>query len=404
LAADEALSGSALRTLLVEEGPDLDERDDRIPSHLANGIGGAGLFSDGKFSFYPSASRLWKVQPGAEIREAYEAIVAMLAEGGLATPPFPGWADGSSPRPGDHFEPKRYLSAYMPIENRYILMRRLQRTARERTVRGHVATIARDGDEGYVASVSTDGGDEEIRARAVLLCGGRFGMLSSNIEVADACTTFRRVELGLRIQQPSEVFFLRGDPFLDSKYICSIDRAEASWRTFCCCREGEIVTTDFRGWQTLSGRADGPPSGLSNVGFNLRYGDSTVGRETWSRIREGMDGAGHMFQAPLLALVEEAESSARSELDRMYGTTASQDLRTGLANLIRDFGRDAFADAVVHGPTVEGVGEYFSLQDDLRLCSHRIWAAGDTTGLFRGLTAALVSGHFVGKRALASLA
>jgi uncharacterized protein len=403
LSAVKALSQSKAQVLLVEEGPDLEIRDDRIPTHLTNGIGGAGLFSDGKFSFYPSASRLWMVEPRAELRGAYEEIMATLAEGGLAAPAFPDRSDATAGVGSERFAPKRYLSAYMPIESRYALMRRLQQDAQDRIVRGHVALVAPAAGGEYAVDVSTDRGARRIKARAILLCGGRFGMLSSDIRLPSIHTKFRRVELGLRIQQPSETFFLRDDPYLDSKYICSIDHADASWRTFCCCRDGEIITTDFRGWRTLSGRADGISSGFSNVGFNLRYGDSDVGRETWSRIRASVEGTGRTFRFPLYSLTDESGNSATAELDRMFGEIASADLRAGLAQLARDFGANAFDDAIVHGPTVEGVGEYFSLEDDLRLGEHRIWVAGDTTGLFRGLTAALVSGYFVGKRALANL-
>lgn len=32
------------------------------PCNLGEGIGGAGLFSDGKFSFYPSGTRLYQLE------------------------------------------------------------------------------------------------------------------------------------------------------------------------------------------------------------------------------------------------------------------------------------------------------------------------------------------------------
>ncbi|WP_344572681.1 hypothetical protein [Winogradskya humida] len=205
--------------------------------------------------------------------------------------------------------------------------------------------------------MTTADGQTRIEARAVIICGGRFGMISSHFDLSDTRLIFRRVEVGLRIEQPADAFFLREDSWLDSKFICSSTRTGASWRTFCCCRDGELITTNFRGWQTFSGRADGPATGRSNIGFNLRYGDSATGRRTWSRIRASIEGAGRAFQAPLHSLVGESRSSAGRELAELYGAEASRDLRLGLIRLCQDFEPGSFMDATVHGPTPVCQGE-----------------------------------------------
>jgi hypothetical protein len=41
---------------------------------------------------------------------------------------------------------------------------------------------------------------------------------------------------------------------------------------------------------------------------------------------------------------------------------------------------------------------------DLQLAPYPCWVAGDATGLFRGLTAALVSGWYAAERAMEHLA
>ncbi|MGH9165267.1 MAG: hypothetical protein ACRDZW_07145, partial [Acidimicrobiales bacterium] len=55
--------------------------------------------------------------------------------------------------------------------------------------------------------------------------------------------------------------------------------------------------------------------------------------------------------------------------------------------------------ATVHGVAIEGVGNYPDLQSDLRWGALPAWVVGDATGLFRGLSAAFVSGFFAGDRA-----
>ena len=45
------------------------------PARLVRGVGGAGLWSDGKFSFFPSASRLWGLENAdGELEQSYESI------------------------------------------------------------------------------------------------------------------------------------------------------------------------------------------------------------------------------------------------------------------------------------------------------------------------------------------
>jgi 2-polyprenyl-6-methoxyphenol hydroxylase-like FAD-dependent oxidoreductase len=44
---------------LLEMGKCLTSRDRNDSFDSANGAGGAGLFSDGKFSFYPAGTALW---------------------------------------------------------------------------------------------------------------------------------------------------------------------------------------------------------------------------------------------------------------------------------------------------------------------------------------------------------
>ena len=52
------LSQKGYRVLAIDRGKTYQMRDPQIPYDVANGFGGAGLFSDGKLSFFPAASNL----------------------------------------------------------------------------------------------------------------------------------------------------------------------------------------------------------------------------------------------------------------------------------------------------------------------------------------------------------
>ena len=46
--------------LIIEKGKSISNRDRNDKFDAVAGVGGAGLFSDGKFSFFPSGTNIWK--------------------------------------------------------------------------------------------------------------------------------------------------------------------------------------------------------------------------------------------------------------------------------------------------------------------------------------------------------
>ena len=76
LAAACALRASRplLRVAVFDRGGRRSPRD-ATPTRLVQGVGGAGLWSDGKFSWAPSATRLWELP---DVERAYDAVVARV--------------------------------------------------------------------------------------------------------------------------------------------------------------------------------------------------------------------------------------------------------------------------------------------------------------------------------------
>jgi thioredoxin reductase len=71
LAAGFVLNEGKRRYLILEKGKDIVARDVNNPKDVSTGIGGGGLFSDGKLSFPPSASSLWSLLDLNGIKDAY---------------------------------------------------------------------------------------------------------------------------------------------------------------------------------------------------------------------------------------------------------------------------------------------------------------------------------------------
>jgi uncharacterized protein len=396
LAGAVALSGSPLRTLLIDQGKPLDDRVTGAMEDLVAGQGGAGLYSDGKFSFFPSASALWRLEPRSTLHEAYQWVSRILSDSGLTVPAFSPFEVPYRSRAGVMTR-KSYPSSYLSLPAREALIRDLSARNTGQVLFGTRLTDFSPAPTGshITATVSTDSNgaqvETEVRARAMLLAGGRFGALTSGL--TEQHLSFRRVEVGVRIQQPTDLFFLRDEADLDPKYIVRSSDLRYEWRTFCCCRDGKVVTTRFGDWLTLSGRADCPPTGMSNVGFNVRIVHEPTARAVWPGLIDAIRADPEPTVLPLDIYLDHPESM--SSHYSMSNTVTSK-LREGLSILSRRFGVTSLEQAEVHWPTVEGIGYYPAADTGLRVGTLPIWSAGDMTGRFRGVTAALVSGYFAG--------
>ena len=53
------------------------------------------------------------------------------------------------------------------------------------------------------------------------------------------------------------------------------------------------------------------------------------------------------------------------------------------------------SDSTLIGPTIEGIGEYIQT-NDLKVYNENIWVGGDASGIFRGITASMISGYYIG--------
>ncbi|MFD7127281.1 MULTISPECIES: FAD-binding protein [Streptomyces] len=402
LAAAHALRQTSLTTLVVDGGRPVGTRDRDAHADMTRGQGGAGLFSDGKFSFYPSASQLWSLPYEELLRDAYAWTCEVLEAAGLDTPPFPDSPEAYSMGTGQ-WVLKDYPSFYLSLDARMELCEKLVARSGAGFLMGTelVKLTHLPEDDGFLADLREPGGSRvEVRARRVVVATGRFGPLA--LRGLPAARTWRRLEAGFRIEQPAEEAFFRSAAQLDPKFRFRSEDGRAEWRTFCACRQGEAVTTETDGLWTVSGRADCPATGRSNVGFNTRILDEGVAERALPRIVEAASSPDCGFDVPLVGLLQEG-SDASGVLARVYGEEVTGFMREGLRKLAEHFPEVESGRARLIGPTLEGVGWYPELREDLRLPSMPAWVAGDCAGLFRGIIAAMISGHYAGARVQESL-
>lgn len=369
-------------------------RDRNIPEDLVTGVGGAGPFSDGKFSWYPSATALWLLDDGRLLRQAYSWLASKLS-GLLDVPPFPESLRRTPNELGgiaSQVVEKNYDSAMIDLDTRLKLVSELVAPISS-TLRLGWTVNSVDGNFGDLAVHVSDmsGHQHVIRPRSLVVAGGRFGNLSSSLERV-VPHVFRRYEVGVRIEMPGDQFFLQHHDKLDPKLIWKDRDPDIEWRTFCTCRNGEVVGTSFHGLISYSGRSDGPPTAVSNVGLNLRLKSEP---KPDSPLRAEVDslfsGAVEPFKISLDEFLQGEVKLIGPEIDTL--------LRSGIRHLPLQGQRGT----EILGPTIEGTGYYPVLDGDLRVPGQRIWFAGDHTGIFRGLTAAFLSGYYAGAKAAAEL-
>lgn len=252
-----------------------------------------------------------------------------------------------------------------------------------------VSTNSRDASEATIVSVNN-----------IVVATGRFGPEMSSMIDLELLTVFRRLEYGVRlvVEATNTFFDLPGIAKLaDPKILLSLDGKDSKiqWRSFCCCREGEILETRFGNISTFSGRADSEPSQISNIGFNTRVSDAAIAKTMLADV-SSLPAA---FRQPLRAVLD---GSAQLP----YSQEASFWMIEGFKRLLAEYPQLAPADVV--GPTLEGIGSYLDHDGNLRVKSRLreslpIWVCGDSCGSFRGLVPAMVSGDYVGRMIAADI-
>ncbi|CAH6420056.1 Hypothetical protein UVM_LOCUS37 [uncultured virus] len=410
LAAAQALLDRGIEHFLVFESGSGHLERDRVRD-ITEGVGGAGLFSDGKFSFYPSATGVWTEVDHLE--QAYAWLSVQLGNS-VCVPPFPatapaptsttvvveplacGKTDGTcEQREATEaltrlWRLKQYPSDYMDLESRMEWIGGMSRRIGTDRLRicTRVTELRPIPDGGMLLSSVSTTTDRSAtpqkprttRAKVVFVAGGRFSPVPPSLP-----SVFRRFEYGLRVE-----FSSCAEPFeaaahvLDPKYI--LRRGLHEYRTFCCCRRGEVIVGRNGALCTCSGRSDGCSGERSNFGYNVRVPET----EAVPIRRLMLASEEEPFRVPVadVAALESVDLSAR------YTAEGWRVLKEGLRAVWTDVARTVPTAELV-GPCLEGVGWYVdTLAGTLEVPKHpNVRVLGDATGRFRGIVAALLSGY-----------
>jgi hypothetical protein len=355
------------------------KRDHADQANASKGLGGAVTLSDGKFPKRPAGSGLLKLADQALVDRGYEQCKTNLAAYGIE------WGEESNQSPTEYSDgwcKKNYDCIYVPLEVRMKMIEDAEKRFGDRLLMNtNVVEIIKIGQEAYHVLYQKNGDFVSvfrIICRRLILATGRFAMYHIKHPFP---TVSLRVEFGVRVEADADDPAWDRLPNTDTKLVYIGDYRNREYRTFCQIKNGEVIRTKFNGIETHSGRADVPPTGRSNIGVNVRILD----------VHETDEFVKHAFSTdPFEVSYELLRSMSQANLSDKYAETCYVAVNHFLRHV--PLNRDRVR---IYGPTIEGVGSYLDLDENLRVKGENVWVMGDATGIFRGWMPAVVSGYYV---------
>lgn len=391
-AAELSRRGSVL---LIERGLPASARRREVPEQVLSGVGGAGLFSDGKHSFFPAATALWTLPDRGALSAAFAATSELLGRHGVQSGPLPGTTATTAttatadPIATGAWHEKHYPAHYVPFVERERCIEALWCQATDHRLGARVRAAVRDGSSIVLDIEGGEGGrggeaQEQIRTGALVVATGRWSprWVRPWLVALGASYTFRRVEFGVRLEAEASADLFARLPGVDGK-LRFVDVDGTELRTFCTCRQGEVVLGRSDGMAAFSGHADGPRSGRSSVGLLVRSTSPSLAAE--------LDRCG--AAAPETLSLQSWLRGGAQRLGSIFGERSAELLWRGLHHLLGWAPSLVEDDVVVHAPCIEGVGDY-PVDDGSLQVAPGVWIAGDAGGRFRGIVASMISGRY----------
>jgi uncharacterized FAD-dependent dehydrogenase len=375
------------KVLVIEQGKNLFDRRQNTPVDVANGIGGAGFFSDGKFSFFPSASNLWNLDLNL-LKSSYEQFKYFLNQFNIEVPEFNDeWSRYEEEYKKEVVVQKHYESISVDLPTRFRMIFALYDHIGKANILTETCVKSIVKHNNYyrvnVENVNTKK-EEFYNCRAIIIAGGKhsYKFLSKSFQNINTTKSFLKKEIGLRIECQMEDFDFYENQQTDVKLINKIDEF-TEVRTFCCCRNGIVIASESYGFCGFNGISNDYNSTKCNIGINLRVTENST-----SKLIEEVDKSISQNKKPKKVSL----TDFLNENIEYFGNNIDKELREYIKNHLPNALK---ANGSVYLPSYEALGEYPHLNQKLQIENEFIWVTGDATGLFRGLTPALVSASYV---------
>lgn len=393
------------------------------PCHIMNGYGGAGTLSDGKYNITTQfGGDLHQYVGTGEAMALMEYVDSVLCSmGGADAKLYSTASSDLKTRCLQHdlhlLEAKvRHLGTDRNVE----ILGRIFDYIRERIDTRFYTTIEEvERQEDGSFAVFTDHGD--FLCDKLVLATGRSG----SKWIAGVCDKLgveqkkNRVDIGVRVELPAEVFRHITDDVYESKIVYKTDRYNDLVRTFCMNPYGEVVSENTNGIVTVNGHSYADASlHTENTNFALLvsnkftepFEDSNEYGESIARL-SNMLGGGVLLQR-FGDLVKGRRSSerrmekcfTRPTLNATPGDLSLVIPKRQLDSIIEMiYALDKVApgtaneDTLLYGVEVKFYNSKVQVDNHLETCIPGLYALGDGSGVTHSLSQASASGVYVAR-------
>jgi len=422
-AALQLAQARKLRVLILDKGPDIDERNRK--SGLLSGWGGAGAFSDGKLTLSPEVGgQLANVIPEAEVRSLLKYVDQMWTDYGGSSTVYGGNQDtvGDIDRRAQlaglrlvHSEVRHLGTEVCPA-----ILTRMRDALRERIdVRTGANVKKLLTSEGKAVGVKLDNG-EEIEARYVVAAPGRVGAdwLAGEANRLKLKAMTNPVDIGVRVEVPAAVMQSLTDVVYEPKLVYYSRSFEDRVRSFCVCPSGEVVTEVHDGVVSVNGHSYARrKTGNTNFALLVSISFTEPFKEPIAYGRYVASLANMLSGGVIIQRLGDLESGRRSTPERIARgllsptliTAVPGDLSfvlpyrqlTGILEMLHAMDRLApgVADrsTLLYGVEVKFYSSRIEMTDRLETAVENLFAVGDGAGVTRGLMQASASGVIVAR-------
>ena len=394
---------------------------------IMSGFGGAGAFSDGKYNitnqFGGTLYEYIGKQEAIDLMKYVDSI--NLAHGGEGTKLY-STANSEIKRTclqnGLHLLDAQVR--HLGTDINYIVLENIYNELKDR-VDFHfntAITSVSKSENGYTVGA----GEKSYSCSKCVISVGRSGSkwMESVCESMSIPTMSNRVDIGVRVELPAEIFAHLTDELYESKIVYRTEKFEDLVRTFCMNPHGVVVNENTNGIVTVNGHSyEDPAKHTANTNFallvskhfSLPFRDSNGYGESIARL-SNMLGGGVMVQR-FGDLVRGRRSTERRIAENFVVPTLNAtpgDLSLVIPKRILDgiiemiYALDKIApgtandDTLLYGVEVKFYNMEVEIDSNLQTCSEGLYVIGDCSGVTHSLSHASASGVHVARH-IASL-
>ena len=422
------------RIAIFEAGHDLHHRrcpidGDKVKScikcptcAIMNGFGGAGAFSDGKYNitnqFGGTLHEYIGKKRALELMEYVDDI--NMKNGGAGTKLY---ATGNTPIKKLCLENDLHLLdasvRHLGTDINYVVLENLYNQLKDRMdlfFDTPVRTVEKT-ENGY--RVTTDKGSYE--GRYCIVSVGRSGSKWMETVCRDLqiTTHSNRVDIGVRVELPYQVFAHLTDELYESKIVYRTQKFQDKVRTFCMNPHGVVVNENTNGIVTVNGHSyEDPALHTDNTNFALLvakhfsepFKDSNGYGESIARLSNMLGGGvivqrfGDLIRGQRSTPKRLSESFVTPTLSATPGDLSlvmPKRILDGIIEMISALDKiapgTANDDTLLYGVEVKFYNMEVELDEHLQTCHEGLFVIGDGSGVTHSLSHASASGVHVAR-------